>query len=380
MDHHLEEWRRRGHIVKVMPVERLTSYLRFDPSSDLALVDAIICWAASGVFTFNGAEVAPLYPLGTALHLAHELGSLPESCAMHDGRKWKQLPFIIFAGVGENPPPYYFELLENVTVLPLICNQHPHLAIARIQDCVDSYHDRVISDYRSTGILVRFEKGHIQIGPALTPRDPDAEGAYYLGRADRRDHRGWVTFTRDREGLSQDVETFRCLLERSASETEMHRFFEQHPAILLEATECIPLSHRPSFASPRQTTPDYALSPLLGPVEANNFIGLLELKGPGEKLLTSGLHAGFAAKVHRAVDQVRDYDRYLLDPRNREVIKRSFGYIPKSSRLAVLIGRAPRRESEVERLSQRREEIDVDIVTYDEILQKQVDQMSFRAY
>jgi hypothetical protein len=103
----------------------------------------------------------------------------------------------------------------------------------------------------------------------------------------------------------------------------------------------------------------------------------LELKGPGEKLLTKGLHAGFAAKVHRAVDQVRDYDRYLLDPSNAEAIKRSFGYIPSSSHLAVLIGRAPRCELEAERLSQRRAEIDVDIVTYDEILQKQADQMSF---
>jgi len=168
-----------------------------------------------------------------------------------------------------------------------------------------------------------------------------------------------VTLKRDREGLSADVEMFRYMLERNASEREMHKFFKEHPAILMEATERIPLSHRPSFMNPKGYTPDYALSPLLGPIGTDSSIGLMELKGPGEKLLTKGLHAGFASKVHRAVDQVRDYDRYLIDPSNREVIKRSLGYIPNRSNLAVLIGREPRRGAEIERLNQRRAEIDV---------------------
>jgi hypothetical protein len=241
MDHHVEEWRRRGHIVKVMPAERLASYLRFDPSNCFALVDAIICWANSNIVAFNGPEMERLYPLDAALRLANELRELPKSCAMHDGRKWKQIPFVIFAGASENPVPYYLELPRNVVVLAPVCNWHSHVALVQIRDCVDSYYDRVLNDYRSAGLLIRFEKRHIQIGPALTARDPDAEGAYYLGHADRRDHRSWVTVKRDREGLSEDVETFRHLLERNASETEMHRFFEQHPAVLMEATGRIPL-------------------------------------------------------------------------------------------------------------------------------------------
>jgi hypothetical protein len=41
----LSEWRAKYHIVKQMPMERVTSYLRFDQASGLALVDAIVCMA-----------------------------------------------------------------------------------------------------------------------------------------------------------------------------------------------------------------------------------------------------------------------------------------------------------------------------------------------
>jgi len=46
---------------------------------------------------------------------------------------------------------------------------------------------------------------------------------------------------------------------------------------------------------------------------------MLELKGPQEELLnTDKRHRGFSCKGHRAVDHVRDYSRYLKDPKNFE--------------------------------------------------------------
>ena len=67
--------------------------------------------------------------------------------------------------------------------------------------------------------------------------------------ADRRSNRGWVTVKRDDQGLRHDVDIFQYLLDTNAGETEMHRFFEQHPAFLMEALLGMPLSpHRPVFA------------------------------------------------------------------------------------------------------------------------------------
>src|SRR5271169_7134730 len=88
-------WRNRRHIVEVMPLEQVASYLRFDPASELALVDAIVCAAdAPPIASFSPLR-GNLYQLHYALLLAEDVRALPETCAMRDGRKWRSIPFII---------------------------------------------------------------------------------------------------------------------------------------------------------------------------------------------------------------------------------------------------------------------------------------------
>jgi len=98
----------------------------------------------------------------------------------------------------------------------------------------------------------------------------------------------------------------------------------------------------------------------------------LEMKGPSERTLRKGPHPGFTAQVTKAVDQVRDYDRYLRDPANIAAVLKGLGYRPDDSKLAVLIGRSPKSDAEREVWTQRQSELDVKVVTYDEILAKQV--------
>jgi hypothetical protein len=292
---------------------------------------------------------------------------------MRDGRKWKAVPFIIFAN-GIEGSCDYSGLPPSVTILPLMCNRHPAAALAEINNLVSVYHESVLKEYERLGIMVRLDHGHVQIGPALRKNASTLEGSYYRAEADRRSHRGWVTVKRDREGLRHDVEMFQALLEQRATETEMHRFLEQHPALLMEAMLGIPLSHKPVFTRPRRMTPDYLLSPILGPVNGA-AVGLLELKGPGEPILAGPrLHRGLAAKIHHAIDQVRDYSRYLQDPANHPEIVRSIGHAPNRSKLAVLIGRTPRNCIDRENFALRKSQIDVEIVTYDDVLEIQADQ------
>jgi hypothetical protein len=169
------------------------------------------------------------------------------------------------------------------------------------------------------------------------------------------------------------------LLERDATESEMHRFFEEHPAILMEARMGIPISHRPNFTRPKGNKPDFILSPILGPHD-KSITELLELKGPSAKTIYKGLHSGFTAKVTRAVDQVRDYERYLRDPANLKAVMKGLGYLPQKSNRAVLIGRDAKNDAEREAFLLRQHELDVKIVTYDEILQTQANQIRSLPY
>jgi hypothetical protein len=369
----LNVWRSEHHIVEQMRIERMSSYLHFDPASTLALIDVIVCMADTDMIAYSSDRyfAALDFPLQQALKLAKDVRDLPDACTMRDGRKWRSIPFVIFC-----------DQIDRVTALSIQKQSHAHLypaedpltRLTKIQWLVDEYQDRVLDEYRHFGILVRFEKGRAQIRPALRLKGNRVESDYYHAHGDRRNNEGWVTVKRDNQGLREDVERLQMLLETGAGEREMHKFFEEHPSILMEARMGIPISHRPRFSRPKDQTPDFSISPILGPYDGN-AVELLELKGPGERTLKKGLHGGFSGKVKDAVDQVRDYDRYLRDAVNKEVLRRDLGYIPDDSRLAVLIGRAPASGPEMEKWQRRQGELDVKIVTYDEILAIQTKQL-----
>lgn len=293
---------------------------------------------------------------------------------MRDGRKWRSIPFIIFPNPAQSEAIQEAEKWTHANILPFMANRHPIVALKLIQEVVNKYQNRILQDYVSFGILVRIVNGNIQVSPALRKKNPEVESEYYHLPADRRSDRGWITVRRDNHGLQHDIEVFEQLINKNVNESQLHAFFEQYPTFLMQACMGIPISHSPNFVNPKDHKPDFALLPIFGPQE-NGLVELLELKRSGEKILTRGLHRGFSAKVHSAINQVRDYGRDLRDPANIQSILRAFGYIPHKSKLAVLIGRAPRDEADKEMLLQRQREIDVKIVTYDEILETQANQL-----
>ena len=317
------------NIVETLPFDRLINYLRFDPSSSWASVDAIVCKGDTDP------EGIPAYTLERALKLAADFRDLPEHCAMRDGRKWKSIPFVLIS-----EQPYYFACPEEISRLKVtIVKPSSYLVeiLRKVTDAVDDYTKRVLDDYSKMGLLVRFEKGRAQIGPALKKKEPKMESSYYYAPADRRTNRRWMTVMRDNEGIRADVELFQQLLDMNASETEMQRFFEEHPFFLMQARLGIQIPH-PSYAT-RRWSPDFAFTSILGPRDVKD-IELLEMKGPAEKLLNYHKnHPGFTSILHGAIDQVRDYGRYISHPDNHRKMMNQLGYIPTQSKLAVLIGR-----------------------------------------
>lgn len=365
-------WKSEGQLIEILPIERIATYLHFDLAARLALIDAIVCdtdvnlfvWSPNDEWEYNS-EVMK------ALRLAEDVHNLPNTCAMRDGRKWNAIPFIIISHSDLVTP----EMRQDTHAHILNRVSHYHaLLLRQIKNIVNEYHDRVLDDYHRAGIIVRFEHGRAQIRPALRRKRPELETEYYYAPADRRTNKGWVTVKRDIDGIRADVELFQALIDKKVNETQMHKFFEEHPAILMEARFAIPISHRPNFAEPRDWKPDFAFSPILGP-RFHPQIELMELKGPGERTLSRRVHRGFSSKVHEAIDQVRDYDQCLRNPVNFEAIYKALGYIPHASKLAVLIGKAPSNEAEREVFERRQSELDVKVITYDEILQTQATQI-----
>jgi hypothetical protein len=350
-----------------MPYHELVNYLHFSHASALAQIDAIVCAADTDLVAFDW-DMEPYYtfPVETALAVADDVHRLPESCAMRDGRKWRSIPFIIISNAPSLPGAR--------THARLLRTQDPFRTLRTIEGVVHEYQERILEDYRIAGILVRFESGRAQIQPAHERVKPCIETEYYYPAADRRKNRIWTTVKRDDQGLRLDVELFRMLLDRGASETQMHKFFEEHPNILMEARLGIPLSHGLRFTRPEFRTPDFVMSPILGPHD-NSEIELLELKGSAEKILTKGMYAGFTSKVHYAINQVRDYASFRADPSNIESLLQALGFIPDKAKLAVLIGRSPK-SSDSELFELRKSQLpDVEVVTYDDIFQTQAKQL-----
>lgn len=368
---YIAEWTACHQIVEQMPMDRIAGYLRLNPASALALIDVIVCMADSNMIV----PAFPVYPqidfpVEKALRLAEEISNLPDQCTTYDGRKWKKIPFAIFGSEEASTMWSQEHKGGNARVFSV---DSAFTALKKVEELVDEYQKKLLNDYQNLGLLVRVENGRSQINSALKLKTSESE--FYYAAGDRRIHNGWVTIKRDREGLRADIELFAMLLDRRASETEMHKFFEEHPAILMEARMGIPISHRPRFLQPKNDKPDFSFAPILGPLDKKS-IEVMELKGPAEKTLKAmRFHPGFSTRVHSAVDQVKDYDRYLRDPANAAAVLQAFGYLPDASKLAVLIGRDPKGDAEREIWAQRQSELNVTIVTYDEIFTKQAAQL-----
>jgi hypothetical protein len=368
----VNDWQARHHIVEAIPAERLLGYLRLT-SASLAQVDVIVCNA-----DLNPDGTPSLFTLEKAIRLANDVADIPECIAMRDGRKWKMIPFVIIGEKGT-----YFESVSDLKAKHAsVIRPNPYTdnLLSAIQSKVDDYHQRLFEEYGYRGMMVRVVKGRTQISPAMQPKKKHKESEYYYVPADRRKHarNKWLTVMRDREGIGADVALLEELLNTNANEQAMQRFFEEHPALLMQARLGIPVAH-PTFTTPRRYSPDFAMTPILGAAQGDSA-EFLELKGPDAPLLNNiKRHQGLSSALKNAMDQVRDYGRYLSNPENAVSLIKKLGYLPTSPRLAVLIGRDLKDAAQEEVLKRRETEaVNVKIITYDEIMEGQSKQLSSR--
>jgi hypothetical protein len=243
--------------------------------------------------------------------LSKQIHDLPETCAMRDGRKWKRIPQIVLTRHGRRDEAYDgldLEFVVDVTERMLFQGYGSPVTWNKIEQIVNQFHRRALTEYERVGFMVTVDRGLYRVRRAFRKKTSN-ESEFYFGGKDKRRFHGFVTIGREQAGADYQAYLFEQLLnDPKAGEREFHRFFEEHSDFIAEAMMGVPISHRPYFISNKQT-PDFAISPVL-PRNSDEWVKLLELKGPEANLLASRrhLHRGLAPAVTQALAQVNDYE------------------------------------------------------------------------
>jgi hypothetical protein len=380
----LELWN-RFCIAEWMPGREIVSYLEFAPASSSASIDAIVFLQPQRAIShWSGLDDHAIRPWEANwfnAEIARTIRTLPENCAMRDGRKWKRIPQIVSTDHGRREPAYDgldVEFVTDVTEWMLHDGYSSTLTWRQIEEAVNRYHSKALEEYERVGFLVTADHGRYRVKRAFHKKS-SRESEFYFGGKDKSRFHRYVTIGRDTEGIDYEAMLFEQLLnDPKTGERQVHNFLEEHPDLLAEAMMGNPISHSPRFPSNKQT-PDYVISPIV-PRGSGDWARLLELKGPEATILDSSrlLHRGLSHAVTKALAQVNDYNEYFRDPLNLKSVEEALGYIPEFSERAVLIGRNPSSQDVVLWEKRKAERHPIKIVTYDELLREQQERHAWR--
>lgn len=176
--------------------------------------------------------------------------------------------------------------------------------------------------------------------------------------------------------LSNLLNDYRDLAKKRRTKPEeiFQDFFERNPSMIKRNLFCKHWA-RPRLRFPEKPTkyiePDFVLKPRFAANIGTKW-QILDIKLPDVALTSGGrFHQGFSAKLLRAIKQVRDYRKYFNRDEIENELVQKFGYHPKNPRLAILIGITPQSDKvkAMEELQGDYNMLDIDIITYDEILE-----------
>jgi hypothetical protein len=366
----VDDLRKRGCSVDVIPIEQLLERLKLDIDSTIA--DAVVSFVDAGATAFERLRTHT-DRIETAQKLALEIRSLPDSCAMRDGRKWKTVPIIIALSGSEAilaaEELHLLASSEAVVFVEALQDFQP--TFRTVDEAVREYRQKILNEFSNLGFLVSYENGRYRVGPALRPTG-DLEGTFYFGPGDQRGGRQFYTVDRDVYGIQYEVELFEALINKDGTtEAELQSFFEENPHFLSNVRLSVALSHVPlKGESGDLLIPDFIMKPIVAVRRDSNW-QVLDLKRASAKLLAGpARHIRLSQEVTQAIAQLRNYGDYFKNPENTERVDRLLGHRLKYPRLAVVIGRLEGCDVEALEMAQAREP-DVRIVTYDDILERQ---------
>jgi hypothetical protein len=366
----LEQWNALGIDGVRIPYERALEAIQ-GPASAAFIFEAIVIHCRQ-----ISADEHPFAnrPTRELLLLIDAIRSLPQQCAMFDGKKWCSIPIIaiasqsVFAELLELREARFGKKAISSDEIVFVTDIEPQAGADSIKSAVVAYRFAVLAELDNMGFMVQYANGRYCVGHALRRRS-GLDGRYYFGPGDRRPD-GFFTVHKDNLGIQVEVEKFEALINRpDVTELELQKFFEEHPHFLSRMHT--PLPHvRLSGRDGSVLIPDFILRPIVAQQRDSSW-EVLDLKKPQERLLAGkGSRARLSSKVIAAIRQLRDYKEHFNNPDHAQEIASLLGHRLKFPKLGVLIGRLA--NTDVEALQREQEyQTGVRIVTYDEILEEQ---------
>lgn len=159
----------------------------------------------------------------------------------------------------------------------------------------------------------------------------------------------------------------RLVNQSSTTEYDLQRFFERYPKFLM-TLGYRDLHSQLTLVSETNSSlrPDFFAERFAG-----DFCDIIDLKKPNVKLVSGpARRRGFSYRMTLALNQLREYRDYFEDASNRRDFHERYGLNAYRPKITVVIGRAYDFRDEFERKQITDEYSHLDLVTYDDIINR----------
>jgi hypothetical protein len=167
---------------------------------------------------------------------------------------------------------------------------------------------------------------------------------------------------------SRQIEAFRNLIyDPKVREKSIQRFLEENPLFLTGFDYRRAVPHVYLHGSPRgDLVPDFMLLPFDG-----ELADVLELKLPRHNVIRNlRRHPSFGQNVIAAIAQLRSYQEFFEDPKNRGVVAQKYGFTAYKPSLTVVIGTRASAHSDLVFRRVSASHPDIKVLTYDDIISR----------
>jgi hypothetical protein len=159
----------------------------------------------------------------------------------------------------------------------------------------------------------------------------------------------------------------RLINKQGVREAELQEFLEAYPQLLSSTPQIQVHAHPVIFAGRDRLIPDFILE------TSGNRPSILDLKRPSERVLVGrGNRRSLATAISRGLAQLHEYSAAATNPNERARLQAEFGIDLGYPELCLVIGRTQtaRDREDLRRLSHRELRREVQVLTYDDLLEE----------
>ncbi len=253
--------------------------------------------------------------------------------------------------------------------------------VNQIESIILDWRKNLLEELELIGLGINYESQKFSIGYLSRPKNTNLSilSSRFVSQPQNLPY---LWLNKDFFELEASLEEFETLLNLSATKSKeiqektFHEFFIRNPKFILRNNYGEVWS-QPRLRYPNKKKfiePDFVIKPSLFP-ELSSRWEVLELKLPEDGFLNnSTFHRTFTARFLKCLTQIIDYKNYFSRDDVKQMVQKKFGFHPKHPKLTILIGRFEVLKKDEEKIQDRLSDLgmaDIEILTYDEILQQQ---------